>query len=118
MKDPDFIQRAEKGPVALVHVLDNGVGPKPQQLGIYFVQLLIIGLFVAYISGMAFGPGTDYLQIFQIAGATAVIAHIGALIGNSVWWGFTWSSTFKHIFDGVIYGLVTAGVFGWLWPGM
>ncbi|NND70634.1 MAG: hypothetical protein HKN43_03560 [Rhodothermales bacterium] len=118
MKDPDYIKRAEKGPVALVHVIDNGVGPKPQQLGIYFVELLIISLFVAYISGMAFGPGTDYLQIFQIAGSVAVIAHIGALIGNSVWWGFTWSSTFKHMFDGVIYGLVTAGIFGWLWPGM
>jgi hypothetical protein len=24
--------------------------------------------------------------------------------------------TFKHIFDSLIYALLTAGVFGWLWP--
>jgi hypothetical protein len=23
---------------------------------------------------------------------------------------------FKEIFDGLLYGLVTAGTFGWLWP--
>jgi len=22
----------------------------------------------------------------------------------------------KHAFDGLVYGLLTAGVFGWLWP--
>ena len=115
MKDPDFVQRAERGPVAIIHVMDNGVGPKPQQLGIYFVQLLLIGLFVGYVTGLALGPDADYLMVFQISGATAVIAHIGALIGNSVWWGFTWSSTFKHMLDGIVYGLVTAGTFGWLW---
>ncbi len=116
MKDPDFVKRAERGPVAFIHVVDNGVGPKPQQLGIYFLHLLVVGFFVAYVSGLAMGEGTSYLKVFQIAGTTAILAHCGALIGNSIWWGFTWSSTFKHVFDGVLYGLVTAGVFGWLWP--
>ena len=27
-----------------------------------------------------------------------------------------WSMSMKHLFDGLIYGLLTAGVFGWLWP--
>lgn len=113
--DPAYVEKADKGPVAIIHVLDNGTGPRPQQFAAYFAQLLLIGTFVAYTASIALGPNVEYLRVFQITGATAVIAHIGALIGNSVWWGFSWSSTFKHMFDGVVYGLVTAGVFGWLW---
>jgi hypothetical protein len=27
-----------------------------------------------------------------------------------------WSMTFKEVIDGLVYGLLTAGTFGWLWP--
>jgi hypothetical protein len=27
-----------------------------------------------------------------------------------------WSATLKNMFDGLLYALVTAGTFGWLWP--
>ena len=27
-----------------------------------------------------------------------------------------WSTTLKNVFDGLLYALVTAGAFGWLWP--
>jgi hypothetical protein len=27
-----------------------------------------------------------------------------------------WSATGKNLFDGLLYSLVTAGTFGWLWP--
>ena len=38
------------------------------------------------------------------------------LVQNAIWRGETWGVTFKHILDGLIYGLLTAGTFGWLWP--
>ena len=51
-----------------------------------------------------------------MAGTTAVAADCGALFPNSIWWGYSWSMTWKSVFDGVVYGLLTAGAFGWLWP--
>jgi len=39
-----------------------------------------------------------------------------ALLQNSIWYKRNWPSTLKSVFDALIYGLVTAGVFGWLWP--
>jgi hypothetical protein len=33
-----------------------------------------------------------------------------------IWFGHTWGRTLKDVADGVIYGLLTAGIFGWLWP--
>jgi hypothetical protein len=35
---------------------------------------------------------------------------------NAIWFGYRWSATAKDVVDGMIYGLLTAGVFGWLWP--
>ena len=39
------------------------------------------------------------------------------VISESIWKGQSWSTTLKFVFDGLVYGLLTAGVFGWLWPG-
>jgi hypothetical protein len=30
--------------------------------------------------------------------------------------GRPWSATIKELIDGLIYGMMTAGAFGWLWP--
>jgi hypothetical protein len=30
--------------------------------------------------------------------------------------GRPWGVVAKDVFDGLVYGLVTAGTFGWLWP--
>jgi hypothetical protein len=34
----------------------------------------------------------------------------------SIWYYRAWSTTFKATVDGLIYALLTAGTFGWLWP--
>jgi hypothetical protein len=39
-----------------------------------------------------------------------------ALLQNSIWYRRSWGTTFKSMFDGLVYGLLTAGTFGWLWP--
>lgn len=39
-----------------------------------------------------------------------------ALLQNSIWYKRKWSSTLKSMADGLVYALVTAGTFGWLWP--
>ena len=60
--------------------------------------------------------GTNYLLVFRMVGATAFMAYGVGQIVNSVWKGQPWSMTIKDLFDGLIYSLLTAGTFGWLWP--
>ena len=36
-------------------------------------------------------------------------------LSNGIWKGQLWSATIKEVIDGLIYGLLTAGTFGWLW---
>ncbi|HEY0591009.1 MAG TPA: hypothetical protein VGF40_04535, partial [Thermoanaerobaculia bacterium] len=82
----------------------------------WFIYSLVVGLFAAYITGRALAPGAHYLQVFRFAGATAFFCYSVALWQMSIWYRRKWSTTIKSTIDGLIYGLLTAGVFGWLWP--
>src|SRR2546426_4512949 len=39
-----------------------------------------------------------------------------ALWPMSIWYRRSWITTIKATVDGLIYALLTAGVFAWLWP--
>ena len=52
----------------------------------------------------------------RVAGTVACLAYSGSQLPNAIWWGKPLSVVFKEIVDGVVYGLLTAGAFGWLWP--
>ncbi len=68
------------------------------------------------LTGATQMPGTEYRRIFHLAGVVAFIGYSLALIQDAIWKGETWGVTFKYVLDGLIYGLLTAGTFGWLWP--
>ncbi len=118
MKSEDFQARAAAGPVAFMTVLPKGDPfDMSAQLAQWFVYCLLVSLFAGYIAGVALAPGADYLNVFQLAGASAFAGYGLGVMQRSIWYGQKWSTTFKNVFDGLIYGLLTAGAFGWLWPG-
>jgi hypothetical protein len=78
--------------------------------------VVVVGIFSAYVAGRALAPGVDYLRVFQFVGATAFIGYAVALWQVSIWYARPWSLTIKETVDGLIYALLTAGTFGWLWP--
>jgi hypothetical protein len=80
------------------------------------VYTIIVSLFAAYVAGRALGPGAHYLAVFRFAGATAFAGYSLALMQNSIWFSRNWGMTLRSMFDGLIYALLTAGTFGWLWP--
>ncbi len=57
-----------------------------------------------------------YLAVFRVAGTAAILAYGLRHLNNGIWKGQTWIVTLKELFDGIVYGLLTAGTFGWLWP--
>jgi len=116
MKSPEAVERFKRGPVGLLTVIPSGPPAMGKFLGQWFLYCVVIGVFVAYLTGRTLSPGTRYLEVFRVAGTTAFLGYAAAQIQDSIWKGQTWSVTFKHVFDGLIYGLLTAGTFGWLWP--
>ncbi len=115
MRAPEFRRKIDEGPVLVLTVLPNewNMG---RPLVLWFLYSLVVSFFAAYIAGRALGPGADYLDVFRFAGATAFIAYSVALWQMSIWYRRAWSLTIKSTVDGLLYALVTAGTFGWLWP--
>ena len=118
MKSEGYKEKVTKGPVIFMTVMENGMPKMGKSLVLWFVYSIIVGVFAAYIASRAMEPGAHYLSVFRFAGTTAFVGYALALIQNSIWYKRNWFSTFKSMFDGLIYALVTAGTFGWLWPGV
>ena len=116
MKKPETVEKFKRGPVGLLTIMPSGPPNIGKFLGQWFIYCLVIGFFTAYLTGRTRAPGAHYLSVFRIAGTAAFLGYALAQVQDSIWKGQSWGVTFKHVIDGLIYGLLTAGVFGWLWP--
>jgi len=116
MKSPALIEKYKQGPVGHMTILPNGPPVMPKFLIQWFVYCLLIGSFVACLAGSTLAPGTHYKTVFHVVGLAAFLAYGLGHLSNGIWKGQTWSSTIKEVFDGLVYALLTAGTFGWLWP--
>jgi len=116
MRTPEFKAKMAKGPVAVFTVMPNGPISMNRNLIQWFVFLVVVSVFVAYINGRSLPMDTPYLRVFKSVAVTTFVAYSLALVELSIWYRRSWVMTAKSALDGVIYALLTAGVFGWLWP--
>ncbi len=116
MNSPEYKEKMIKGPVALITVLKSGPPAMGMNLLLWFLYSVVVSIFAGYIASRALEPGAYYLEVFRFAGCTAFAGYALALLQNSIWYKRNWCATLKSMFDGLVYALVTAGVFGWLWP--
>lgn len=115
-KTPEFMEKMNKGPVLVVTVLPNGPVNMARNLSLWFIYCVVVSVFAAYVTCHAVAPGAPYRRVFRFIGATAFMGYVLALWQMSIWYWRSWSMTIKSSIDGLIYALLTAGTFGWLWP--
>jgi hypothetical protein len=116
MKSPAVLEKFKQGPVGMLTIRPSGMPAMGKFLVQWFVYCLLVGFFVAYLTGHTVMSGAHYLAVFRVAGTAGFLAYGLGHISDSIWKGQTWSATLKEVFDGLVYGLLTAGTFGWLWP--
>jgi hypothetical protein len=116
MKSPETMEKYKEGPVGFLTILPSGPPAMPKFLGLWFLFCLVVGFFVAYLTAHTVPAGAHYLKVFRVAGTAAFLAYGLGHLSNGIWKGMKWSTTLKEVFDGLVYGLLTAGAFGWLWP--
>ncbi len=115
-RSPEFAARLKQGPVLMLTVWPNGPAPMAKNLMLWFLYSVVVGILAAYVAGRALPAGAAYLQVFRFIGVTAFMGYAVALWQASIWYRRSWITTIKTTVDGLIYALLTAGVFGWLWP--
>jgi hypothetical protein len=116
MHEPQFVERRRRGPVVLLTLSAGGEPAMGKPLAQWFVYLLIVALLSGYVASRTLAVGAPYLSVFRVVGT---VAFMGLALGQphqSIWWQRQWSTTIRYMIDGLIYALLAAGVFGWLWP--
>jgi len=117
MKSPAFLEKWKAGPVGMMTIMKRRDAPSMgKPLALWFLFCIVISISSAYIAGRALQTGAPYLSVFRFAGATAFVGYALGLWPLTIWFGRAWTTTLKSNIDGLIYGLLTGGVFGWLWP--
>jgi hypothetical protein len=116
MRTPEFQEKMKRGPVVMMTVLPNGVSGMGKNLAQWFVFSVVVSVFAAYVTRSALPPGAAFRAVFKFASVTAFIGYSLALWPMSIWYRRAWLTTIKGTIDGLIYGVLTAGVFGSLWP--
>jgi hypothetical protein len=116
MKSPALLEKQKQGPVGFMTIVPSGPPAMPRFLTQWFVFCLLIGLVVACLAGHTVAVGTPYMEVFRVVGTAAFLAYGLANLSNGIWKGQKWSTTIKEVIDGLVYALLTAGTFGWLWP--
>ncbi len=115
MKDPAYVERWKAGPCGTFNLFAKSPN-MGRNMALSFVFYLITSVFVAYVCTLALGAGDSYMRVFQIAGTVAIMAYSFGAIPKDIWFSTPPRAVITNLIDGIIFGLLTAGVFGWLWP--
>lgn len=116
MQSAEMQKKFAEGPVVVMNLKRPGPPTMGPALAQWFLFSLAVSFFVAYIASHSILPNTRYLEVFRIVGAIGFLAYGAGQIPQAIWMGKPWSIAWKELLDGLIYGMVTAGTFGWLWP--
>ncbi len=116
MGSPEMKRKYVEGPVGVLNLKPSGAYSMGPSLIQWFVYTLVVSFFVAYLASHSVPAGTPYLAVFRIVGTAGFLAYAMGTLPAAIWMGKPWAVAGKEVFDGLLYGLVTAGAFGWLWP--
>lgn len=116
MKDPAWNEKYTAGPKGFLILMPEGpvnIGASMARSTIYN---LVCTVLIAYVATLALAPGAGSTEVLRLVTTVAFLTFGGALGWGAIWFGRTWSSTFKEWLDALVYGLVTGGIFAALWP--
>jgi len=113
---PEEREEMQRGPMALLLLRNPAHFSMGKAMALWFLYPVVVSVFVAYLAGHTLPIGTKYLQVFRVVGTAGVLAYAFRTVPDAIWYGKPWKVVFKELIDGVIYSLLMAGAFGWLWP--
>ena len=115
MKSDEFKAKWNAGPWGVITLMPSQPNFAMNLLKT-FTAYLVITIFVAYITAACVPAGAEYLAVFQIAGASAVLGHCMGGMANDFFLGKPTRFIITGFIDGIIFALITAGVIASMWP--
>lgn len=114
MSSPEFKSKQARGPSFLLTVL--GESSMPRNLVKWFVYSIVVAAIAAYVASIALPAGSPYMTVFRVTSTVALAGYVLALWQSWIWYSRGLGYMVRTSIDGLIYALLTGGVFGGLWP--
>ena len=116
MGKPEVIAKFKEGPVGQLVLWPLGPPNMGRPLGLWFALNVLVAILAGYLACYTLAAGSSFAQIARVVGLFTFVAYAGGPVQQAIWMGRPWSSTGKEVGDALIYAVVSACVFGWLWP--
>jgi hypothetical protein len=113
---PENSRKFEEGPIGMITILAPG---KPK-MGPNMVKWLLLNIFVAavaaYLASKTVPAGASFLAVCRPVSIVAFMSFAVGSLSDAIWFGKSGSTVAKDVMDSVIYAVVMACIFAWLWP--
>lgn len=116
MQSPEFAAKMKQGPVMIMTVMPGGPPSIGQSLWQWALYCIFVSSMAACLACMILPRGADGYDVFHYTAFVAFLSYVVALWQSSIWYWRPWKTTLKSTLDGVIYALITGGIFMLLWP--
>jgi hypothetical protein len=115
MKSAEFQGRWKSGPWGSITI--QGKAPSfGMNLLRCFIVYLVISAIVGYLAGIGLPAGAEYMTVFRTVGTGAILGYCMGGLANDFFLGKPTRFIITSFLDGVIFALVTAGIFAAMWP--
>src|SRR5260370_16221892 len=105
-------EKFKRGPVGMVPGFPSGPIGMPKFLIMWFAYCLLVGLFVAYVTGRTVSRDAGFSVVFHIAGMAAFLAYGLWALGHRIWQRQPRRMRLKETLDGLRYSALTARSIG------
>jgi len=109
-RSEETTKKFTKGPVGILTVVPSGPPAMGKQLIQWFAYCLSISLLVGVVCQIS-----STKEILAVALIPSLLVYVVSGAHNSIWKGEAWGVTLKNAADGVVYSLITAASFHFLW---
>jgi hypothetical protein len=118
LQEPANQAKLREGPVGFIVLRPNGIPNMGGTLGLWFAFALVIAAASGAIALQVYGLGADHHAAAHLAALVTFFAYGGGAVPQGIWMGRPWSAVAKDLLDSLVYGIVTAFAFAWLWPNL
>lgn len=86
-------------------------------MALTFLVNLAASFLIAYVGVAAgFVRGEAFAKVFQVLATVGILTYSVASLPNAIWFQANKRAVVSCLIDGVMMGLITGAMMGWLWP--
>lgn len=116
MDSPEMVAKFKEGPIGVLTLRPVGPPGMGKALVYWFLMNLVVAVLAGYLASRTLAAGSSFAQIARIVGIVTFASYAFGAVQQAIWMGKPWRSAVKELGDALIYAVVSALVFGWLWP--